>query len=817
MAITELKSRQLKKSIPLNHLPFVTTDEIEPLSDIIGQERAIRAIKLALEMEHSGYNVFVTGISGTGKTTIVNDLLEKMAQERPVPPDWVYVFNFEEPDEPMHLKLPAGRARQFQADMAELITTLKKELKSVFSGEEYNKQKLSIINHHNERKRRAMERLERDAESLNLKIQSSSSGFETLVMKDGKPISQEEFDMLPVEKKKEISRNVEKIQNRIEETLQDLMKIDRGAYKELRELNESIATFVVTRYLTEMEVDYKDCGDVVKYLNMVEADIIRHVSDFLNDGGEDEPKDLKKGAPDLFKRYQVNVLVNHEKSQGAPVIYEPNPTYSNLFGRIEKQVIMGSQVTDFTMIKPGSLHRANGGYLITDAHQLLKHPIVYDALKRAIRTREIRIEDVSELYGVSTAAGLRPKAIPMDLKVIIVGGSNYYYILQAYDQDFSKIFKIRADFDYAAKSNRENAIKYAEFVKRVCLEENLLPFHKSAVREVLHYSHRLVDDQKKMSLQFGAIMGVLREANHFAKKDGDSVVRDVHIRRAIEESEYRHSLIYDRMKEMYERDIYKISTTGEKIGEINGLSVVTVGGHSFGRPGRITAKSYIGNENVVNIERKVRLSGKIHDKGVMILNGFFNSKFGTHIPLNFSASITFEQSYGMIDGDSASSTELYALISSLADVPIRQGIAVTGSVNQNGEIQAIGGVNQKIEGYYEICKQKGLTGEQGVMIPSSNRENLMLKDEVRRAVARGLFHIWTVDTIEDGLFLLTGLEAGERLPNGHFPKDSIYQRVEKKLRLFAKRADAFRKQFNERPNKKKEPPKESPEEDKNQE
>ena len=434
---------------------------------------------------------------------------------------------------------------------------------------------------------------------------------------------------------------------------------------------------------------------------------------------------------------------------------------------------------------------------MTEAYHVLTNPYVYDSLKRVIKTKEIRIEDIYELYSFLSSAGIRPQPIPLNLKVILIGWNQVYYILQAYDQDFDKIFKIRADFDYETHSNDNSVMQYARFVKKVCDEEKLLPFDRSALQEIIVHGHRLVDDQKKISLRFGSLVGIIREATHFTRKNNKSIVTAEFVQTAIQESENRNSMIQEKIQEMYDRDIYKLDVAGEEVGQINGLSISAVGEFTFGRASRITAKTYIGNENVVNIERKARLSGKFHDKGLLILSGFFNWKFGEYIPISFSASLTFEQSYSMIDGDSASSTELYALISSLAGVPIRQGIAVTGSVNQNGEVQAIGGVNEKIEGFFNVCKTKGLDGKQGVMIPSSNIEHLMLKHEVIEAVKNDKFNIWAVDNIEDGLKILTDKNAGKRSPSGKFPKNSLYAKVEEKLITFAKRSNEFKKKFGE--------------------
>ncbi|MEJ2634139.1 MAG: ATP-binding protein [Calditrichia bacterium] len=798
MAITELKTKDLQKNIKLQMFPFETTDDIKPLDSIIGQERAIRAIELALEIDHTGYNVFVTGMSGTGRTTIVNDILKNIASGKPRPNDWIYVFNFEDPDAPQAIELPAGKGKAFQNDMAELIKSLKKDIPETFDSEEYEKQNTIIINKYNEQKRNILTHLDAEAKALGIQIQSSPSGYQTIVLKGNEPMKPEDYEKLSDAQKEEIEKNLAKIQERIDSTVRDLVKLDRQAAQDIRDLNEKIANYLVSRYINEIKHEYHEFEQINEYLNKVSKDVITNINEFLSQTRkESEKENVRANGMNHFKRYHVNVVVDNSGTEGAPVIYEPNPTYNNLFGRIEKQMIMGAQVTDFTMIKGGSLHKANGGYLMTEAFHVLNNPYVYDALKRAIKTREIRVEDVAGLSGYLSPAGLRPQTIPLNLKVILIGWNQIYYTLQSYDQDFSKIFKVRADFDYETNSTKDSILKYAHFIRKVCDEEKLFPFHRSAVREVVYYGHRLVDDQEKISLRFGSLVSVIREATYFSRKDGQNIVRAQHVQKAISEYEYRHSMVQEKIQEMYKRNIYRIDTGGEKVGQINGLSVYSLGEHSFGRPARITAKTYIGTENVVNIERKARLSGKIHDKGLLILSGFFNSKFGEYIPLAFSASLTFEQSYSMIDGDSASSTELYALISSLSGVPLKQGIAVTGSVNQNGEIQAIGGVNQKIEGFFEVCREKGLNGEQGVMIPASNIDNLNLKSEIIDAVRKKKFNIWAVESIEDGLKVLTGKEAGSRLRNRRFPRGSLYCLVEHQLRAYSKRASDFRKSLGE--------------------
>ncbi len=794
MAISELKPEQLKKQFPEGLFPFATTQDLSPLDTIIGQERALRAMELALGIQSSGYNIFVTGASGTGRTTIVRDILNQFAEKQPVPSDWVYVYNFTDPDSPEAFPLPAGMGKEFQWDMDQLILTLKREIKRAFSSENYDEQKMIILNRTNEQKRKLIQQLDEEAKRLGLQIQSTPMGFQTIILKEGKPIKPEDYEQLAPEEKEDISQRIQLLENKIAETVRALTRMDMEAQKSLKTLNERVAGFVTQQYVDELKEKYQEHKQIIRYLENVSRDIINNITEFLTEVEKEEQKaPVEMERRSHFKRYKVNVVVDNRHLTGAPVIDETNPTYNNLIGRIEKHAVFGTYMTDFTMIKAGSLLRANGGYLMVDAHQILKNPFVYDALKRAIKNKEIRIEDVSELYGFISSAVIKPQPIPLDVKVILIGSSLIYYLLQAYDEDFSKIFKIRADFDYETHSVPETITRYAQFIKKVVDEEQLLPFDRSAVREVIIYGHRLVEDQKKISLQLGRIVGILREASYWARQDQQEIVSAEHVQKAVTEYEFRHNLVEEKIQEMIERDIYRIQVDGEAIGQINGLAVLNVGNYSFGRPNRITAKTYIGNEQVVHIERKARLSGKIHDKGVYVFSGFFNSKFGSHIPLSFSASLTFEQSYSTIDGDSASSTELFALISSLAEVPIKQGIAVTGSVNQNGEIQAIGGINEKIEGFYRVCKAKGLTGEQGVIIPRSNVAHLMLKDEVIQAVAEGKFHIWAIDTVEDGLEILTGLPAGERNARGRFPRNTLYHRVEQNLKKLARRADAFRK------------------------
>ncbi|RMF61930.1 MAG: ATP-binding protein [Calditrichaeota bacterium] len=802
MAITRLSAEKLRRKIGKKALPFNTTDDLQPLDSIIGQERALKALKLALEVDASGYNVFVTGFSGTGRTTIIEKILRDYAAKQPVPNDWCYVYNFLDPDAPRALSLPAGKGNELKADMEHLISTLRQEFKRAFTSEHYENQKAIIMNQINQEKREILQRLEEEAKSLGLQVQPTPMGIRTVIMRNGKPLTQEEFEQLPSEEKEAIARNIEILEGKIAETLRLLARVDMAAQKTLRQLDRDVAGFLAEQYVNEIKEKYQDFSQVLQYLDAVREDIVSNSSEFLAELDREADESKPKPQNNLFKRYKVNVVVDNSDLQGAPVIHETNPTYNNLIGRIEKYPVSGTFVTDFTMIKPGSLLKANGGYIMMDALDVMTTPFVYEALKRSLKNKQVRIEDINEVYGTLALASLKPQPIPLKVKVVLIGWNRVYQVLRKYDDDFPKIFKIRADFDYETDSTPKAIQQYARFVKKVIDEEKLIPFHREAVEEIIQYGHRLASDQKKISLEFGQIVKIIQEATFWAREKGSNIVRAEDVEKAVQEYEYRHSLYKEKIQEYIQRNIHKIIVTGEAVGEINGLSVYDLGDISFGKPSRITAKTYIGNENFVNIERKAGLTGKIHDKGTYILSGFFNSKFGEYMPIAFSGSLAFEQSYSRIDGDSASSTELYALLSSLSGVPIKQGIAVTGSVNQNGEIQAIGGVNEKIEGFYEVCKFKGLTGEQGVIIPRSNVDDLMLKSEVREAVKEGKFHIWAIDTVEDGLKLLTGKTAGRRGKSGRFTRNSIYDLVEKRLKEFAYRADNYRKLLGETKKKK---------------
>ncbi len=794
---------QLNKRVNLKRIPFETTADIPPLTSVIGQDRAVFSINFALAMDKSGYNVFVSGHYGSGRTTIVMDLLKRAAAEGPTPPDCIFVYNFESPDEPMALLLPAGEAIKFKKRYHKLIVTLRKDLKKTFESDSFDQQKSQLVNTIQKKKQQILAGLEEEARQLHIQIQPSNVGFVTIPIKEGKPLTAEDFDQLPKEEQTQINKNIERIQKRIPEILRELSILDRNLHDQLEELTQKVARFVVDNHFSHLIEQYHAFKEVQNYLFQAAEDITRNVSEFI---GKVENDHSGQAQPLKIDKYQVNIAIDNSRQQGAPVIFETNPTYVNLFGRIEKKAYQGYVYTDYTMIKAGSLLCANGGYLVLDADQLLKHPYAYEALKRTLRSGSLRIEDFSELLGLATTVSLRPQPIPIKVKVVLIGQPQLYRLLHNYDEEFRKIFKVRADFDVEVKETPRTIQQYVQFISRVVHEENLLHFDREGVAAVIEYAYRLADHQKRLSIRFAELVKIIREASFWARQKRRKHVSRKDVENAVQNIIYRHNLIEEKVHDALAERTVHIDVSGYKVGQINGLAVYNLGDHAFGRPNRITINTYIGSRGVINIEREAKLSGRIHDKGMLILSGYFNEKFGRDMPIAFSASITFEQSYSGIDGDSASSAELYGLISALSGVPINQGIAVTGSVNQKGEVQAIGGVNEKIEGFFKVCKSRGLTGDQGVIIPRANVKNLLLNSEVVEAVRQNKFHIWAVDNIEDGLFILTGQKCGIRHKDGTYTENSIFEKVRRQLVEFARQTQTFRRQIGEMSKKEAEEP-----------
>ncbi len=777
---------------------FKDTSQLEPLDEVIGQQRAAHAIDFGLNMKSPGYNIFVTGLEGTGKSTIVKDIVTKYAQALRTPNDWCMVNNFKDTFRPKAIAVPSGKAGQFKKQMNKLIDDLKKSLPKAFENESYQEKQTEIQKKYGEAQRNLFKKLETSAEKYNIHIQRTQIGYQTVPIIDGKPINPDEFHDLPEDVKAKIDENMKAIQSEMESTLREINKINQKAETTLEKLMQEVTLFVVRSRMDVLKSEYQDSADILSYLDEVQADIVENVKQFMPPKGQ--PGGIEALLPQLqkasfsFDKYDVNVLVDQTHTQGAPVIVEANPTYNNVFGQIEKRAYMGTLTTDFTMVQAGSLLRANGGYLIMELESVLMNPFVWEALKRALQNKLLYIEDMFTGLGYGTAS-LRPQPVPLDVKVILLGSYHLFHVLQNTDSRFNKIFKVRADFDYEVERNEDTIQKYAQFIARVCKEENLLPFAPDAVAAIVEFGEKYIAHKNKLSLRFGPIVGIIKEADYWARKNNTSLVTAEYVVKAFNEYRFRYNLYEEKTHESYAEDTILIDVSGETIGQVNALAVYQIGDFSFGRPSRITAETFMGKAGVINIEREAKLSGNTHDKGVLILSGYLGRTFAQNYPLSLSISITFEQSYGGIDGDSASSTELYAILSSLSGIPIYQGIAVTGSVNQKGEIQAIGGVNQKIEGFFDVCKTKGLTGDQGVLIPRANVKNLMLKKEVIDAVKQGQFHIYQVATVEEGIEILTAKPVGKPDEDGNYPDETVYGAVQQKLQKYLQKSMNLKKEF----------------------
>jgi lon-related putative ATP-dependent protease len=792
----ELKPSDLRCICDPKLFKFKNTSEIEPLAEVIGQQRAVQAIDFGLNMKSPGYNIFVTGIEGTGKSTIVNDIITQHAKDLPTPNDGCMVNNFKDQFRPKAISVPSGKATQFKKQMSRLIEDLKQRLPKAFENESYQEKQAEIQKKFGDKQRDLFKKLEKSAEKKNLHIQRTQVGYQAIPKMEGQPISPDEFHTLPEELKEKINESMSSIQTEMESTMREINKISQKAETVIEKLTQEVTQFVVESRMDILRSDYQECSDILTYLDEVQEDIVENAKNFMPP--KDQPSGIEAMLPQIhkpsFQQYAVNILVDHKDTQGAPVIFEANPTYNNVFGQIEKRAYMGTLTTDFTKVQAGSLLRANGGYLIMELESVLMNPFVWEALKRALQNKLLYIEDVYTGLGYGTAS-LRPQPIPLDVKVILLGSYKLFHVLQNTDSKVNKIFKVRADFDYEVKRTEDTIQKYAQFIARVCNEENLLPFTPAGVAAIVEYGEKYISHKNKLSLRFGPIVGVIKEADYWARKNNQSIVSSDDVVKAFNEYRFRYNLYEEKTHESYADETILIDVSGKTTGQVNALAVYQIGDFSFGRPSRITAETFMGKAGVINIEREAKLSGNTHDKGVLIFSGYLGRTFAQNYPLSLSISITFEQNYGGIDGDSASSTELYAILSSLSGIPINQGLAVTGSVNQKGKIQAIGGVNQKIEGFFKVCQTKGLTGDQGVLIPKANVKNLMLRKEVIDSVAKGQFHIYPVATVEEGIATLTGMPVGTPDEEGNYFEGTIYGEVQKKLQNYLEKSMSLKKKF----------------------
>jgi lon-related putative ATP-dependent protease len=797
--IESLGPKDLKNSVDPDQLGFKTTSDLPDLETFIGQPRAIEAIKFGVGMSQEGYNIFALGPAGTGKQTLVQHYFEHSAEERDTPSDWCYVNNFEEPHRPRALRLPAGKGKQFRHDMEELTEELRNSLRATFEGDDFRAQLEQAQEEVRQQQEKALEEVQEKATERGLSMMRTPSGLVFAPMREGEVISPEEFQKLPEDDREKLEKDIEALQEELQKALRQVPKWQRQVRDQVQDLTRQVADMTVSALIQEVHKQYENLSEVVQFLEEVKTDIVGNVGQIVNDeddGGESSSGRSTEmmrsfGKPSPMRRYQVNLIVDNANVSGAPVVFEPNPTYQNLLGRVEQIAQMGALTTDFNLIKGGSLHQANGGYLILEARNLLTQQFAWEGLKRALRAKQIKVESPAQMFNLISTVSLEPEPIPLDVKVAILGEPMLYYLLSANDPEFSELFKVAADFDYQMDRDEESQALYAQLIGAMVRSNDLMPFDASAVAAVIERSSRLVGDSQKLVIQGDRITDLLRQADYWAKQDGRKTATRKDVECAIEAEIYRADRIRQRTQEAILRQTILIDTQGEAVGQINGLSVIQFGQIMFGQPNRITARVRLGDGEVIDIEREVAMGGPIHAKGVLILSGYLGARYIHDRPLSMHASLVFEQSYGGVEGDSASSAELYALISALSEAPIRQSLAVTGSVNQQGQVQAIGGVNEKIEGFFDICNQRGLTGDQGVLIPVSNVKHLMLRQDVIDAVEAGQFAIYPVETIDQGIELLTGQPAGQEDEDGNFPADSINGRIQARLREMAEQWAAF--------------------------
>jgi lon-related putative ATP-dependent protease len=792
-----LKPQQLYTPCDPKQFKFETTDELAELTEVVGQQRAVEAICFGISIEHDGYNLFAMGPSGAGKHTIVRRFLDQQAVNEPTPPDWCYVHNFAQPSKPRALKLPRGKAAEFARAMERLVEDLRTAIPAAFETDEYRARHQEIEQEFAERQEREFAAIRQRAEPQKIALIRTPAGLAFAPTERGEVMKPEHFEKLPAAERERIEKAIAQLQDEVARVVHQIPKWRRETQRKIKELNRQVTRVAVNSLIEEFKREYADVAGVREYLEDVQKDVIENAEDFRHPGDGEKPSFLGVPLPvgelqeAALRRYRVNVLIDNGATKGAPVIYEDNPTYANLVGRIEHVQQMGALVTDFTLIKAGALHRANGGYLILDAMKLLMQPYAWEGLKRALRAREARIESLGQALSLVSTTSLEPEPIALDVKVVLVGERLLYYLLHAYDPEFADLFKVEADFEEEIKRNAQSNLLYARLIGTVAKQENLLAFDRAAVARIIEHGSRVAGDAEKLSLQMRELTNLARESDFWARKQKRKVVGAADVQQAIAAQERRADRVRARIQEQILRNTVLIDTDAEKVGQVNGLSVLQLGGFAFGAPTRITARVRFGSGRVVDIERETKLGGPIHSKGVLILSGFLAGRFIPDQPLSLAASLVFEQSYGGVEGDSASSAELYALLSALAQLPIKQSFAVTGSVNQHGEVQAIGGVNEKIEGFFDICNARGLTGKQGVLIPASNVKHLMLRQDVREAAAAGKFHIYAVSHVDEGIEILTGVVAGERGKDGQFPDGSVNALVENRLAEFAKRAKAL--------------------------
>ncbi len=780
--IPSLDFESLYQACDLRQLDFKTTEELEPLSRPLGQDRALEAIEFGVDIDQQGFNLFVVGDPGLGKQELVQQILSQRAPDVDSRWDWCYVNNFANPQKPHVLKLPSGLGHKLRADMESLVEDLLTSLPSSFQTDEYRNRRQEIEHEIQQRQEQAFRDLDQEAEEKGIIIIRTPAGYTMGPMVDGKPLDQEEFAKLSADEKQRIEKLIAELQQDMQVIIRDIPLVEREHHQRVKALNEEITRLTVEQLIAWMENSYRDQAGIMEYLLEVKQNAIKNVDAFLPVEGSREADSISSRVAQ-FHAYSINVIVDNSDTEGTAIVFEDNPSYQNLIGRIEYVSQMGTLITDFTLIKPGALHRANGGFLVLDAHKLLTHGFAWEGLKRAIKSRELKIQSLEQMLSLVNTVTLEPESIPIDVKVILTGEPRLYYLLRAYDHEFDQLFKVSADFARSTRRNAESVQEYARMITALQRDSGARPLDKASVGRVIEEASRAIGDRERLSLQLDEVRDLLSEADYWAGKENRKVIELADIELAIAKRQYRQDQYRELLQEQVLRGIRLIDTEGARIAQVNALSVLQTGGYLFGQASRITATARLGRSGIVDIEREAKLGGDIHSKGVMILSSYLADHYAANQPLPLAASLVFEQSYGMVDGDSASAAELCALLSALGEIPLQQSLAVTGSINQFGEIQAIGGVNEKIEGFFELCVARGLNGKQGVVIPAANQVHLMLHKEVRTAVAKGEFHIYLATQVEDVMQLLSGLEAGEVDDEGNYPRQGfnylIQQRIEK--------------------------------------
>lgn len=786
----DIPSDKLKCYCESDIFSFESTAELEPFKNgIIGQRRAVDAIETGMRIEQEGYNIYISGVTGSGRSTYAKTIAEKKAKKKEIPEDLVYVFNFENPEKPKAMKLPPGTGMLLESDMENIIKDLKEEIPEVFKGEEYDEAKNKIMSQYQEKSNEIMEEFNKEIRKEGFTLQNTARGTVPVpIDEEGNVIKQDEFQKLAEEKKTELREKSQQIQNDMEKMMRRIREIKADAQEKLKEMEKKLSLSVIEPRINRLKDKYDDISEIQQYLERVKHDITQNLDKFKDGGDEDSQQQalsqlFKQDSDDgqFFVRYKVNLIVDNKELEGAPVIFESNPTYYNLFGKIEAKSQFGTLTTDFTMIRSGDIHEANGGYLIMKAKDVLTKPFAWDTLKRILINQEIIVENIGEQYRSVPISGLKPEGIPIDVKIILIGNPYIYQLLYHYDEEFKKLFKIRADFDYEMKRNKENMRNFASFIASVCRNEDLNHFKPKAVAKVVEYGSRMSEDKDKMTARFNQILELIYEANALSEVNGHDLVEREDVKQAIDGKIKRSNLIEEKIQEKIEDEHILVDVEGKQTGQINGLSVYQTGQYSFGRPTKITAQTFLGQEGVINIEREAEMSGKIHNKAVLIFSGYLGSKYAQETPISLNASLAFEQSYGGIDGDSATAAELIAILSSISGYPIRQDMAITGSMNQKGEIQPIGGVNEKIEGFYKVCKNKKITDNQGVVIPEQNIDNLMLKEEIIKAINEDKFHLYAISNIDEAIEIMFDR-----------PAEEVHKKVQEEMKAKAEKAAKFK-------------------------